>query len=74
MPSSGDQGHCEESPGEDADALQDYCQQALLSDGLQRIDRWTYIVQDWNELLGILEVSLFVFPLDVSKYILPSAS
>jgi len=39
---------------------------ALLADGLQRIDRWTYVIQDWNEALGILEVSLFAPPLDTS--------
>ena len=39
--------------------LQDYYQQALLSDGLQRIDEWTFIIQDWDETLGILEVGLF---------------
>lgn len=44
------------------EALQDYCQQALLSDGLQRIDEWTYVVQDWNEGLGFLEVSLCHLP------------
>lgn len=63
---SGDQDYYEESPGAEEDALQDYYQQALLSDGLQRIDKWTYIVQDWDERLGILEVSLSVSPLDQS--------
>jgi len=48
------------------DILQDYCQQALLSDGLQRIDKWTYVVQGWNEALGILEVSPFALLIDTS--------
>ena len=64
-PSHGGLGDSEEFPRiEDTlqDTLEEYCQQALLSDGLQRIDEWTYVVQDWNEPLGILEVSLFVCP------------
>ena len=63
VPDSGDQEHYEESLRTEEDTLQDYYQQAILSDGLQRIDEYTYIVQDWNEHLGILEVSLAVSPL-----------
>ena len=63
---SGDQDYYGESPGAEEDVLQDYYQQALLLDGLQCIDRWTYIIQDWDERLGILGVSLSVSPLDQS--------
>ena len=69
-PSCENSGDREEFPRiEDTlqDTLQDYCQQALLSDGLQRIGEWTYVVQDWNERLGILEVSPFVCPLAQAK-------
>ena len=61
-PGSEDPGHCEELPGLEEDTLHEYFQQALLSDGLQRIDKWTYVVQDWDELFGVLEVSLLTFP------------
>lgn len=54
-----DQDADEGSPRAEEEVLQDYYQQAVLSDGLQRIDAWTYVVQDWNGTLGILEVSLF---------------
>lgn len=67
-PGSGDYDQCEESPVAEEDVLQDYCQQALLSDGLQRIDGWTYVVQDWDERLGILEVSLRVLHFDKAKF------
>ena len=58
-PVAGDWDDCVGSPRAEEDMLQDYYQQALLSDGLQRIDEWTFIIQDWDETLGILEVSLF---------------
>lgn len=61
-PGSGNHDQLEESPATEEDVLQDYYQQALLSDGLQRIDCWTYILQDWDERLGILKVSLLVAP------------
>lgn len=62
-PGCEDPGHGEELPRLEEDALQEYCQQALLSDGLQRIDKWTYVIQDWNEPFGVLEVSLLAFPI-----------
>ena len=55
----GDHEDNEPSPSIGTDDLQDYYQQALLSDGLQRIDRWSYVVQDWNERESVLEVRLF---------------
>ena len=65
--SSGDLSHYEESPVDEKEMLQDYYQQAVFSDGLQRIDRWTFILQDWVEQLGILEVCWFVLLLDGAK-------
>jgi len=62
VPSCEDPGPREEFPRPGEDTLQDYCQQALLSDGLQRIDKWTYVVQDWNGPLGVLEVSSLTPP------------
>ncbi|KAF9642207.1 hypothetical protein BDM02DRAFT_3152448 [Thelephora ganbajun] len=59
VPDVGDQEDNEGSPRAEEDVLQDYCQQALLLDGLQRIDAWTYVVQDWDETLGILEPARF---------------
>ena len=56
-PIAGDQEDHVGSPRTEEDMLQDYYQQALLSDGLQRIDEQTFIIQDWDETLGILEVS-----------------
>lgn len=61
-PGCEDPSRREEPPRLEEDTLQEYCQQALLSDGLQRIDKWTYVVQDWNEPFSVLEVSLFAFP------------
>ena len=63
---SEDQDRCDESLRTEEDVLQDYYQQAILSDGLQRIDDHTYVVQDWSEHFGILEVSLSILPLDGS--------
>ena len=62
IPSCEDPSHSEEVSRPEEDTLQDYCQQALLSDGLQRIDEWTYVVQDWKEPLGVLDVSLSPCP------------
>lgn len=64
---TGNQGY-EESPAAEEDLLQDYCQQAILSDGLQRIDEWTYVVQDWDKCLAILEVSLLVVCRNGAEY------
>lgn len=58
-PSREDPGHPEGVLIVEGDVLQDYYQQAIMSDGLQRIDEWTYVIQDWNEQFGVLEVSLF---------------
>jgi hypothetical protein len=55
--------HYKEPPRAEADMLQDYYQQAVLSDGLQRIDERTYVVQDWNGRFGVLEVRLHVLTL-----------
>lgn len=65
--SSGDLSHYEESPVDEKEMLQDYYQQAVFSDGLQQIDQWTFILQDWVEQLGILEVHWFVLLLDGAK-------
>ena len=59
-PNSSNQDHHEDFPATEGDTLQDYYQQAILSDGLQRIDERTYVVQDWDECFGILEVSQLV--------------
>lgn len=45
------------------DILQEYYQQAFLSDGLQWIDEWTCIAQDWDESFGVLKVSPCIFTL-----------
>lgn len=64
-PHISDQEDRESSTRGGEEVLQDYCQQVLLSDGLQRINKWMYVVLDWNEVLGVLEVSPFIPPLPI---------